>query len=109
MRFQIIAASVLLIVFLSGCGSNPIADPAPQPTSPVNDNTNQSLPRTEAPDLTNLPKEGPGDPTLTYDLVHADPGKYCGKRVTFAFAPLSSDGKRMMCALDMNAALGPEH
>jgi hypothetical protein len=60
-------------------------------------------------DTKGLPREGPGDSALTYDVVKADPAKYRGKRVTWAFAPLSSEGKRIMCALDMNEAIGPRH
>jgi hypothetical protein len=114
MRSQTMATSLLVSGFLFGCGTNsgpkPVIQQVPQANKPT-DKSGQEIPPA-APaviDTTNLPKEGPGDPTLTYDLIKADPGKYRGKRVTFAFAPLSSEGKRMMCGLDMNAALGPDH
>jgi hypothetical protein len=58
---------------------------------------------------TPLPTEGPGDPSLTYELVSKDPAKYRGKRVTWAFFPLSSEGKQMMCGLDEREAMGPQH
>jgi hypothetical protein len=56
-----------------------------------------------------LPKDGPGDPTLTYDVVAKDPAKYRGKRVAWAFDPCSAEGARMMCALKLDDAIGPRH
>jgi hypothetical protein len=71
MRFQTLAAFLLLSGSLLGCGA----------------------------------KE---DPTaLTCAVVAADPAKYQGKRVTWVFGPLSSDGKRLMCGLDTTTAIGP--
>ncbi len=56
-----------------------------------------------------LPRDGPGDPALTYDMVNKDPVKHRGKRVTWSFVPLSSQGKSMMCAVNMSDAMGPRH
>ena len=48
------------------------------------------------------------DPALTYEAVIGNPAKYRGKQVTWAFWPISSEGKRILCGLeDMNTAIGP--
>jgi hypothetical protein len=109
------AALLLASGLLFGCRAkenpNPDSSPTDRPTKTADTNQKTTGPNKGADegDTTNLPKEGPGDPALTYDVVNADPGKYRGKRVTWAFAPLSSEGKRIMSALDMNEAIGPHH
>ena len=67
-----------------------------------------AIPTREA-DAQHLPQDGPGDPALTYEVVKENTAKHRGKRVTWAFVPCSSDGKRMMCALNFNDAVGPKH
>ena len=110
MRFPTMAACLIVSGLLLGCRAkeDPKSDSpqTPQPTRSADTNPKTTAPNSGADgvDVTSLPKEGPGDPALTYDAVRADPAKYRGKRVTWAFAPLSSEGKRMMCGLDMNEA-----
>jgi hypothetical protein len=60
-------------------------------------------------DTKGLPREGPGDPALTYDVVNKNTARHRGKRVTWSFDPCSGEGKRVMCALNMNDAIGPRH
>lgn len=115
MRFPMTATFLLVSGLLLGCRAkeDPKSDSpqTPQPTKTADTNPKTTAPNSGADgaDITNLPKEGPGDSALTYDVVKADPAKYRGKRVTWALAPLSSEGKRMMCGLDMNEAIGPRH
>lgn len=40
-----------------------------------------------------LPKEGRGDPALTYDVVAKDPAKYVGKRVVWPAMATTGSGK----------------
>lgn len=101
-------------VVSTGCGRDTSSS-----DSPTTDKTGRSEPgRGEPPtaeqkqgtvDTKGLPGEGAGDPALTYDRVKADIPKYRGTRVTWSFAPLSTKGKRMMCALNRNDAIGPRH
>ncbi|MFL5342901.1 MAG: hypothetical protein ACJ8F7_22430 [Gemmataceae bacterium] len=113
MRYPLMASFVLASGLFLGCrakdDSRPDVSQTQQPTSPPDAKTTGSNTGAPGADTTNLPKDGPGDPALTYDVVKSDPAKYRGKRVTWAFAPLSSEGKRIMCALDMNEAIGPRH
>jgi hypothetical protein len=51
-----------------------------------------------------LPRDGPGDPALTYAEVSKIIAKYRGKRVTWAFVPCSSENNTMLCSLDVPAA-----
>lgn len=115
MRFLSVAALSLASAFFLGCrakeDAKPDASQTQQPTKTADTNPKTTGPNGggEGVDTSNLPKDGPGDPALTYDMVKADPAKYRGKRVTWAFAPLSSERKRIVCALDMNEAIGPRH
>jgi hypothetical protein len=131
MRLPTIAAAVLASAVLHGCGTK--HDPKPEITAPAGGGSEgdrkADLPHAPGAkvsnikqqpaasdgsagrvDATDLPKEGAGDPALTYDVVKSNPDKYRGKRVTWAFSPLSSsEATRVMCALDMNQAIAPPH
>ena len=54
-----------------------------------------------------LPRDGPGDPALTYEVVSKNPGKYRGRRVTWSFAPCSTENETMLCSLYEPAARKP--
>src|SRR6202035_5757995 len=47
---------------------------------------------------TDLPKDGPGDPSLTYEVVRKDPVAYRGKRVTWPAFPVSATNAVMLSA-----------
>jgi hypothetical protein len=66
---------------------------------------------TQAPTVSDadLPKDGEGDPSLTYDVVRKNPAAFRGKRVTWAFMSSSAKGNRILGALDRDAAVPPPH
>ena len=55
-----------------------------------------------------LPTTGLRDPAFTYEMAARDPARYRAA-VTWVFVPCSAENQRMMCALDMPAAMGPAH
>jgi hypothetical protein len=107
------AVILLAACLLLGCSGKqdpkPDESQASQSTNTGGQNVTPPGGRGTEVDLNSLPKDGPGDSALSYDVVSAGPVKYRGKRVTWVFAPLSAEGKRMMCALDMKDAMGPRH
>jgi hypothetical protein len=50
-----------------------------------------------------LPKDGPGDPALTYDVVAKDPSKYVGKRVVWPALATTGSGKEAAVAANPDA------
>lgn len=54
-----------------------------------------------------LPRDGAGDPALTYEVVSKNPAKYRGKRVTWSFVPCSTENEAMLCSLHAPAARKP--
>ncbi len=107
------AALVIVGAFLLGCHAK---QDSTSNQSQTQQSTNSTDAKTVQPrngagevDAKDLPTEGLGDPARTYDVVNADPAKHRGKRVAWSFAPLSVEGKRMMCSLNMNDAMGPRH
>ena len=113
MRYPTSIAFLISTGLLLGCHSKKESQPnpsqTPQPISSTNAKTTQSDNSVKKIDTTDLPRSGPGDAALTYDVVNSDPAKHRGRRVTWSFAPLSCEGKRMMCALNMNEAMGSSH
>lgn len=49
------------------------------------------------------PKDGPGDPALTYDVVAKDPSKYVGKRVVWPALATTGSGKEAAVASNPEA------
>jgi hypothetical protein len=50
-----------------------------------------------------LPKEGAGDPALTFDVVAKDPTKYVGKRVVWPALATTGSGKEAAVAANPDA------
>jgi hypothetical protein len=50
-----------------------------------------------------LPKEGSGDPALTYDVVAKEPAKYLGKRVVWPALATTGSGKEAAVAANPDA------
>jgi WD40 repeat protein len=59
------------------------AEPPPEPGKPVAGAREKAAAGAAARDDKELPKDGRGDPELTYDKVSKDPTAYRGKRVTW--------------------------
>ena len=86
---------------------SPNAPPAKTeaPSPETKDEPKKDEPKKDEPiAIDDLPREGPGDPTISYEDVRKDPGSFRGKRVTWKALPVAGESSattnRVMCAIN---------